>query len=305
MTLPDRIRITEVGPRDGLQNEKAIVGVDDKVAFIDLLSAARPAEIEVTSFVSPKWVPQLADADDVFAHIKRAEGVVYSALAPNERGLERALRANVDKIAVFTAASETFSRRNVNASIAESLARFIPVIRGAMDAGRPVRGYVSCAVACPYEGPVDPAAVRDVAARLLDLGVDEIDLGDTIGVAVPTDIEALYDELDGLLEPAETTLHLHDTRGTALACACRAMQLGVSRFDASCAGLGGCPYAPGAAGNLATEDLVYLCQRMGCETGMDLEKQLEAGRHVAGVIGRTPTGRVFRAEGRQERSSSV
>jgi len=296
MILPDRIRITEVGPRDGLQNEKAIVDVSDKVAFIDLLSAAGPSEIEVTSFVSPKWVPQLADADDVLARIKRMPGIVYSALVPNERGLERALKAGVNKVAVFAAASETFSQRNINASIEESMGRFVPVIRGAGDAGLPVRGYISCAVACPYEGPIDPAAVRAVASNLLDLGVHEIDLGDTIGVAVPADIEALYDELDGLLDPGETTLHLHDTRGTALACAYRAMQLGVNSFDASCAGLGGCPYAPGAAGNLATEDLVYLCERMNCATGVNLERQLDAGRHIATAIGRVPAGRVFRAE---------
>ncbi|MCZ6834957.1 MAG: hydroxymethylglutaryl-CoA lyase [Planctomycetota bacterium] len=304
MSLPATIRINEVGPRDGLQNEKSIVSTNDKVAFIDLLSQTGVAEIEVSSFVSPKWVPQLSDADEVFSKITRREGIIYSALVPNLRGLERALNANVDKVSIFASASETFSRKNINATIDESIDRFRPLVEEAKKAALPIRGYISCVVACPYEGPVDPGAVRDLAERLLDLGVDEIDLGETIGVAVPTDIEMLYDEFEGLLEPSQTTLHLHNTRGTALACAYRALQLGVTRFDASCAGLGGCPYAPGAAGNLATEDLVYLCDQMNCMSGVELEKLFKAGRHIALALGRKMTGRVFSADGADTASGS-
>jgi hydroxymethylglutaryl-CoA lyase len=223
--------------------------------------------------------------------------VVYSALVPNERGLDRALAAGVDKVAVFAAASETFSRRNTNASIGEMLAGYAPVVARAAAGDLAVRGYVSCVVACPYEGPTDPARVRDIAGRLLEIGVEEIDLGDTLGVAAPSDIDRLYEGLDGLLEPGRTTLHLHDTRGTALACALRALQIGVRSFDASCGGLGGCPYAPGAAGNLATGGLVYMCKRMGYETGVDLEALLAAAQRIAPALGRVPPGRVFRAEG--------
>src|SRR5688572_2524035 len=274
MAERSRIRITEVGPRDGLQNEARALSTDVKVAFIDLLSASGVAEIEVSSFVSPKWVPQLGDASEVLARIQRRKGVMYSALVPNEQGLDAAmaLASPPDKLAVFTAASETFSRKNTNATIAQTLERFAPVIKRSRDANKPVRAYISCAVACPYEGPTDPQKVRSIAGKLLELGggVDEIDLGDTIGVAAPSDIDLLYEGLEGLLKPDQTTLHLHDTRGTALVCAYRAFQLGVRSFDSSCAGLGGCPYAPGAAGNLATEDLVYTLNKMDCDTGVDL-----------------------------------
>jgi len=286
------LRITEVGPRDGLQNEKTIIPTEDKVRFVDLLSECGFAEIEVSSFVSPKWVPQLGDAAEVFARIKRRPGVIYSALVPNEKGLEGAIAAKVDKIAVFTAASETFSLKNTNATIAQTLERFAPVIRKAKSqassgdgidktgAGLPVRAYISCAVACPYEGPIAPERVRDVAARLIDLGVDEIDLGDTIGVATPDDVERLYDGLKGLLVPAQTTLHLHDTRGRALACAERAWRLGVRSFDSSCAGLGGCPYAPGAKGNVATEAIVGLFERLGERTDADQSRIAQASDFI-------------------------
>lgn len=295
----ENIRITEVGPRDGLQNEALSISTDVKVAFIDLLSMCGFAEIEVSSFVSAKWIPQLGDAAEVFKRIHRKAGVVYSALVPNERGLDSALEVKVDKIAVFTAASETFSRKNTNASIAETLERFQPVIARAKQSKLPIRAYISTAIACPYEGPIDPSKVRDLAAKLLDLGggVDEIDLGDTIGVAVPTDIELLYESLQGLLEPHQTTLHLHDTRGTALACAYRAHQLGVRRFDSSCGGIGGCPYAPGAAGNLATEDLVYTFNKMGLNSGVDLKRVFAAARHIAAALDRQLPGRLFKAEG--------
>ena len=294
---PCDIRITEVGPRDGLQNEATILSVDQKVALIDLLSASGVAEIEVSSFVSPTWVPQLADAKQVFTQISRRDSIVYSALVPNEAGMRRAMEAEADKIAIFTAASESFSQKNTNAAVAQTLDRFKPVIAQAKGAGLLIRGYISCVVACPYEGPIGPEQVRDVAARLLDLGVDEIDLGETIGVAVPSDIDRLYEGLSGLLEPAQTTLHLHDTRGTALACALRALQLGVVSFDSSCGGIGGCPYAPNAAGNIATEDLVYMCNQMSYVTGVDLAALFAASRHIAAVLGRALPGRVFRADG--------
>jgi len=298
MTLPKAIRITEVGPRDGLQNEPKTVSVDDKVRFVNLLSQAGAAEIEVSSFVSPKWVPQLGDAAEVFARIERKAGVVYSALVPNEKGLDGALEASVDKVSVFTAASESFSRKNTNATIDETIERFRPVVQRAKDAGLPVRGYISCVVQCPYEGPIAPQKVRNVATKLLDLGVEELDVGETIGIAAPPEIERVYAGLDGVVAPNETTLHMHDTRGTALACIVRAMELGVTSFDASAAGIGGCPFAPGAAGNVATDDLVHLCQRMGIDTGVELAKLFEADRHIAAVLGRGLRSAVFNADGK-------
>ena len=292
-----KIHITEVGPRDGLQNEAKILSAMDKIKLVDLLSACGIAEIEVSSFVSPRWVPQLDDADEVFAEITRNKNVIYSALVSNEQGMERALAANVEKISVFTAASETFSQKNTNASIQETLERFKPVIKLAKQSKLPVRAYISCVVACPYEGLIAPNTVRALASKLLDLGVDEIDLGETIGVAVPTDIQALYDGISDLLQPQETTLHLHDTRGTALACALAALQLGVVNFDTSCGGLGGCPYAPNSAGNLATEDLVYMCSKMGYEINIDMNALFAATHHVARALDRSLPGRVFNADG--------
>jgi hydroxymethylglutaryl-CoA lyase len=263
------VRITEVGPRDGLQNEKQVIPAEAKVAFVDLLSEARFPEIEVSSFVSPKWVPQLGDAAEVFARIRRRPGTVYSALVPNERGMEGALAARADKIAVFAAASESFSQRNTGGSIDEVLARFLPVIAAARAAGLPVRGYVSCVVRCPYEGPVAPGAVRMVVDRLLALGVDEIDLGETLGVAVPDDIARLYDGIAPAIAPGRTTLHLHDTNGRALDNARAALALGVRSFDSSAGGLGGCPYAPGARGNVDTVSLLSMLESEGYETGVD------------------------------------
>ena len=266
---PNFVRITEVGPRDGLQNERVPVPTQAKVAFVDALSDAGFPEIEVSSFVSAARVPQLADAAQVFAAIRRRPGTVYSALVPNERGLDAALAARAGKVAVFASASEGFSQRNTGGTVDEVLARFVPVVRGAHAAGLPVRGYVSCVVRCPYDGPVAPAAVRAVAERLLALGVDEIDLGDTIGAAQPDDIERLYAGLDGAVAPGAGTLHLHDTHGTAVACARRALELGVRSFDASAGGLGGCPFAPGAKGNVATAAILSLCAELGYETGVD------------------------------------
>ena len=263
------VRITEVGPRDGLQNERTPVPTEAKIAFVDALSEAGFPEIEVSSFVSAARVPQLADAAQVFAAIRRRPGTLYSALVPNERGLEGALAARADKVAVFASASEGFSQQNTGGSIDEVLARFGPVVRGARAAGLPVRGYVSCVVRCPYDGPVAPAQVRSVVDRLLAAGVDEIDLGDTIGAADPDDIARLYDGLQGCVAPGATTLHLHDTHGTAVACAARALELGVRSFDSSAGGLGGCPFALGAKGNVATSALLELCAARGHATGVD------------------------------------
>jgi len=265
------VRITEVGPRDGLQNEKGIVPVDAKVAFVDMLSEAGFPEIEVSSFVSPKWVPQLGDAAEVFARIRRRPGTVYSALVPNERGMEGALAAHVGKVAVFAAASEGFSRANTGGSIAEVLARFAPVIASARAARIPVRGYVSCVVRCPYDGHIAPSAVRAVVEQLLALGVDEVDLGETLGVAEPADISRLYEEVGRAVEPGRTTLHLHDSNGRALDNARAALGIGVRSFDSSAGGLGGCPYAPGARGNVDTASLVAAVEAEGYTTGDDRE----------------------------------
>lgn len=282
---PKGVHLTEVGPRDGLQNEASVIPTDEKVRFVDALSAAGFAEIEVSSFVSPKWVPQLADAEQVFDRITRRAGCLYSALVPNREGLDRALAARVDKVAIFTSASETFSKKNTNSTIAESLERARAVIDGANAAQIPLRAYVSCVVRCPYEGPIEARAVRRVVEALRALGVGEIDLGDTLGVAVPDDIDRLFEALDAALSPSDAVLHLHDTRRTALACALRALQLGVTRFDTSAGGLGGCPFAPGARGNLATEDLCYMLSGCGIATGVDSGIVAAAATSVQRAIG--------------------
>ncbi len=299
MTLPASIRITDVGPRDGLQNESTVVSTGSKVQLVDRLQHAGVAEVEVSAFVRPDRVPQLADATEVFEGIERVDGVVRSALVPNERGWEAAREAGVDKIAVFTSASERFSMANINCSIAESLERFMPVVQGARVDSIPVRAYVSCAVACPYHGPVEPSIVVEVVSSLLELGVDEIDLGDTIGAATPADIERLLEACSTVIVPGDLTLHLHDTGRGALACCVHAMHLGVRSFDASCGGLGGCPFAPGASGNLATEDLIRCCSVLGVETGVDLEAIHEASTGIESELGRGPasvTGRALAAQ---------
>ena len=289
-TALEPVHITDVGPRDGLQNEQGVIPLDSKVKLVEALAAAGLTEIEIGSFVRPDVIPQLADSADLFASIDRRPGVLYTALVPNQRGLDRALEVGVDKVAVFTSASEGFAQANVNGSIADTIDRFRPVLLGAHAAGRKVRGYVSCVIACPYDGPTDHARVRDVCEQLLELGVDEIDLGDTIGVAKPADIDRLLGGLDGLLEPGEIVLHLHDTSGTAVACAERALQLGVRRFDASCGGLGGCPFAPGSPGNLATEALLDLCERTGFQTGVSRTAVAEASRAICSILGVEPRG---------------
>ena len=280
-----RVTVVEVGPRDGLQNEAAILPVDTKVAFVDALSAAGLPVIEATAFVSPKAIPQLADGEDVFRRIAKRPGVRYPVLVPNEKGLDRALAAGVREIAVFTAASETFNRRNINASIDESFARFAPVLARAEAAGMRVRGYVSCAFGCPYEGPVAPEAVARVAARLVEIGCAEVSVGDTIGIGVPTQVPEVVGRTVEAGVPIERlALHFHDTRGTALANVAEGLRAGVRIFDSSAGGLGGCPYAPGAAGNVATEDLLGLLHGSGYETGVDLSAVAGASRVMAAAI---------------------
>lgn len=272
-----KVRITEVGPRDGLQNESVRIPTAIKIEFVDQLSAAGFPEIEVTSFVSTKWVPQLGDASEVMRGITRRAGTIYSALVPNERGLEDALEACVDKVSVFVSATEGFSTRNTNGSVDEVLARIAPVVSRAKVTGKPVRGYVSCIIRCPYDGPVDPAQVVAVCARLLEMGVDEIDLGDTIGAADADSISRLYQSIARIIEPSKTTLHLHDTHGQAITCALRALEIGVRSFDSSVAGLGGCPYAPGSAGNVATETLARAMVSAGFDTNIDIQRVSDAG----------------------------
>ena len=293
--LPRRVTVVEVGPRDGLQNEKGVVSTADKVRFIDLLSAAGFPVIEATSFVSPKAVPQLADAAEVMAAIARRPGTRYTALVPNRKGMERALAADVDEVAVFTGASETFVRHNINTSIAGSIENFRPVVEMARAAGKRVRGYISTAFGCPYEGPVAPAAVVDVAQRLLEQGADELSIGDTIGVATPNQVVELTGLLAARMPLERLAMHFHDTRGTALANVLAALQCGISIFDSSAGGLGGCPYAPGASGNLATEDLLYLLHGLGIETGVDLGAVVEASRFLAGVRAAAPASRYYAA----------
>jgi isopropylmalate/homocitrate/citramalate synthase len=293
--LPARVRVVEVGPRDGLQNEATPIATADKIAYIDLLSAAGCAAIEATSFVSPKAVPQLADAAAVLRGIARRPGTRYIALTPNLKGFERALAAGARAVAVFTAASETFARRNINMTIAESLATFRPLVAAARREGLWVRGYISTAFGCPFEGVVAPGAVLDVARRLLDLGCDELSVGDTIGVATPREVEAVVGPLLRHIPIDRLAVHFHDTRGTALANVLLSLQLGISVVDASSGGLGGCPFAPGAAGNLATEDLVYLLHGLGIETGIDLDQVVAASRFIAGRLGRAPASKYVQA----------
>jgi isopropylmalate/homocitrate/citramalate synthase len=294
--LPERVDVYEVGPRDGLQNETARAPVEAKVAFIDALTDAGLPAIEVGSFVSARAIPQLADTEEVFARIHQASGVRYPALVPNLKGLERAQACGVREIAVFTAASETFNQHNIHAGVDESIERFRPVVARAREEKIRVRAYVSTAFGCPYEGDVSPEAVREVVHKLLDLPVDEISIGDTIGVATPDDV---FEVVETLYESGVTrgvlALHMHDTRGTALANVYAGLQCGITTYDASAGGLGGCPYAPGASGNLATEDLLYMLEGLGIATGVTLAKVVEASRTLATTLGRRPPGRYLSA----------
>lgn len=293
--LPERVKIVEMGPRDGLQNETNVVSTADKVRFIDLLSASGLAAIETTSFVRPSAIPQLDDAEAVMAAIARRPGVTYLALTPNTRGLDRARSAGMRAVAVFTAASESFTKRNINMTIDESLKTFATVVRDARREGMWVRAYVSTAFGCPYEGDVSVEAVVRVASALAELGVDEISIGDTIGVATPRDVVEVAGALQAHMPVERLAMHFHDTRGTALANVVAALQMKISIFDSSAGGLGGCPYAPGATGNLATEDLLYMLDGMGIETGVSLDGVRAASRFLAGAIGREPVSRAYRA----------
>jgi isopropylmalate/homocitrate/citramalate synthase len=293
--MADDVRIVEVGPRDGLQNEPQSVSTETKLEFIGLLADAGLKTIEATAFVSPKWVPQMADHAEVMRGLDRRNGVTYPVLVPNLRGFEAAVAAGATEVAVFAAASETFSQRNINCSIAESLERFAPVFDAARAVQIRVRGYVSCVLGCPYEGAVDAARVADVAGRLFEAGCYEISLGDTIGVGTPKRTKAMIAAVAERVAVEHLAGHFHDTYGQALANVYAAMECGVRTFDASVSGLGGCPYAPGAAGNVATEDLVYMLNGMDVETGVDLDRLIAAGAFICEKLGRLTQSKVARA----------
>jgi len=296
---PASVRIVEVGPRDGLQNESAQVPAAAKVAFVNALADAGHSVIEVSAFVSPKWVPQMADAAEVFAGITRRPGVKYTALVPNIAGLERAQKAGVDEIAIFAAASETFSRRNINQSIADSLQGYSDVCREAATAGLPVRAYLSTVFGCPFEGEVPISSAAAIAGRLIEMGAYEVALSDTIGIAHPGQVAPVIDVVAARVPLQQIALHFHDTRGMALVNVMAGLDAGVTTFDSSAGGLGGCPYAPGATGNLATEDLVYMLDGLGIQTGVDLGRLIEASRGIEPHVGHALPSRVYRAYGSQ------
>jgi isopropylmalate/homocitrate/citramalate synthase len=293
--LPRRVTVVEVGPRDGLQNEPASLGVDERVAFAQRLLDAGLGVVEVGAMVSPRSVPQMAGSEEVLKRLRPRPGARLSVLVPNRQGFERARAAGARDIAVFTAASETFNRRNINASIAESLARFAEFLPEAGREGLFVRGYVSTCFGCPYEGRVDPARVEDVVRRLFDAGCREISIGDTIGVAVPTQVADLVGRLEETVPRQDLAVHFHDTRGTALANVLAALEEGVTIVDSSAGGIGGCPYAPGASGNLSTEDLLYMLHGMGIETGVDIEAVAAASRTMGTLLGRSLASRYLQA----------
>lgn len=295
MAFPSTVSIVEVGPRDGLQNETQILSVDDKVALINLLSETGLTRIEAGSFVSPKWVPQMADSGNVFNALTKKTGVQYSALTPNLKGLEAALEAGVDEVAVFGAASESFSQKNINCTISESLQRFEPVLELAKQHNIPVRGYVSCVMGCPYEGEIAPSAVAQVSKTLLDMGCYEISLGDTIGTGTPGATKALLDEVLKYIPVAKTAAHFHDTYGQALVNLYTALEYGVATIDSAVSGLGGCPYAKGASGNVATEDVLYMLNGMGVTTNVDMNKLLEVAKLVSTMLSRPPVSKVASA----------
>ncbi|MCF1490472.1 hydroxymethylglutaryl-CoA lyase [Pseudomonas mosselii] len=297
MSLPKNVRLVEVGPRDGLQNEAQPISVADKVRLVDDLTDAGLGYIEVGSFVSPKWVPQMAGSAEVFAGICQRKGVTYAALAPNLRGFEDALAAGVKEVAVFAAASEAFSQRNINCSISDSLKRFEPIMDAARSQGVRVRGYVSCVLGCPYEGRISAEQVAPVARALHDMGCYEVSLGDTIGTGTAGDTRRLFEVVAAQVPREQLAGHFHDTYGQALANVYASLLEGISVFDSSVAGLGGCPYAKGATGNVASEDVVYLMQGLGIETGIDLDKLIAAGLRISEVLGRATGSRVARARG--------
>ena len=293
--IPEKIQIVEVGPRDGLQNEKEWVPTETKISLIEKLADAGLTKIEATSFVSPKWVPQLKDAHEVFTGIKRIAGVSYPVLTPNMKGFERALEADAKEIAVFSAASEAFSQKNTNCSIEESINRFRPVLEEAQKNNIQVRGYISCVLGCPYQGHVPVGDVVNLAAKMIEMGCFQISLGDTIGTGTPVQAKTMVQKVAEKVPLSKLALHFHDTRGQALANIYACLELGITVIDASVAGLGGCPYAKGATGNVATEDVVFMLHGMDIETGIDLNKLIETGRFISGVLGRVPQSRVSAA----------
>ena len=295
MTLPSRVQLIDVGPRDGLQNEKQPVPAAVKIELVQRLQDAGLTEIEVTSFVSPKWVPQMGDNAEVMAGITRQPGVLYSVLVPNMKGWEAAQAAKPDEIVVFGAASEAFSQKNINCSIAESIERFAPVVEAALAAGIRVRGAMSCTVGCPYEGEVAPERVGMLAGLMKDIGVQRVDVADTIGVGTPLKVRRAIEATLAHFELDDISGHFHDTYGQALSNTYAALEMGVWNFQSSSAGLGGCPYAKGATGNVATEDLVYLLQGLGIETGIDLDQLVDAGVYISAALGRKPNSRVATA----------
>ena len=295
MPLPTRAKIVEVSPRDGLQNEKELISTDIKVELVDRLTAAGFPNVEATSFVSPKWVPQMADAADVMARIQRKPGVIYSVLTPNMKGLEGALAAKADEVVIFGAASEAFSQKNINCSIAESIARFEPVAEAARAAGVRLRGAISCALGCPYQGEVPIEAVVDVAHRFMALGCDEIDVADTIGVGTPQRVRDVMAAVTRDIDPARVSGHFHDTYGQALANILASLQAGISIFHASVAGLGGCPYAKGATGNVATEDVLYMLRGLDIDTGVDFDAVVDTGQWISAHLGRKAASRAGNA----------
>lgn len=295
MTLPERVTVVEVGPRDGLQNEAVALSVDDRVVFCEALVAAGLPVVELGAFVSPTWVPQMAGSDEVVRRVSAPPGVRLPVLVPNRKGYQAARTAGAREIAVFTAASETFNRKNTNASIEESFERFAEFVPDALEAGLRVRGYVSTCFGCPFEGRVDPRRVVDVSVRLLALGCHEISIGDTIGVAVPTEVSEVMERLRAAVPGERLAVHFHDTRGTALANVLSALQAGISVVDSSAGGLGGCPYAPGASGNLATEDLLYMLHGMGIATGVDLDRVARASRALGARLGRALPSKYLQA----------
>ncbi len=292
MSLPNKVKIVEVGPRDGLQNEKQIISADTKIELIHRLAASGISVIESGSFVSPKWVPQMADSDVVLKGIKRKKSVSYPVLVPNMKGLQAALAVGVEEIAIFGAASESFSQKNINCSIAMSLERFRPVCDAALEKGLQIRGYISCVLGCPYEGDIKPAAVVKVAEELLNMGCYEISLGDTIGVGTPVKARHLLEAVAEITTIDKLAVHFHDTYGQALANIYACLELGVSAVDSSVAGLGGCPYAEGASGNVATEDLIYMLNGLGIDSGIDLNKLIETGRYISQQLQRQAASKV-------------
>jgi hydroxymethylglutaryl-CoA lyase len=285
LKLPKKVTIKEVGPRDGLQNEKQSILTEDKIRWINSLSETGLSYIEVSSFVHPKWIPQLADAVDVLKKIQRKKGLTYAALVPNLKGLDRALETNVDEVSIFMSVSEAHNQNNINKSIEETYPILEEVVREAKAAGKTVRGYLSTVIGCPYEGLVAPTHVRRVADHLFSMGIDELSLGDTIGVGVPTQVEQLLEELLTHFDANKLAMHFHDTRGTALANVVKSLEMGITSFDSSLGGLGGCPYAKGASGNVATEDLLYMLHEMGIETGIDFESVMKSAQIIEQIRG--------------------